>query len=73
MQWIFDAIAKYTGLTEQADILGVYDFMADSVRTFNGLSPADWKREAAEALAAWRYVNTDEGRAYMAALEAEYA
>jgi hypothetical protein len=73
MNWILETIAKYTGLTERDDLLGVYDYMADNVRAFGSLSPADWRREAKAALATWQYAQTPEGKAYLAALEAQYA
>lgn len=71
MQWVYEAITKYTGVTDQAEIVEIYGHMCDSVRTFNGLSPAQLRKEAREAKAVNDYLNTPAGKAYWASLQAE--
>lgn len=71
MQWIYEAITKCTGVIDQAEIEEIYGHMCDSVRTFNGLSPAQLRKEAREAKAVNDYLKTPAGKVYWAALEAE--
>lgn len=71
MQWVYDKIAEYTGVTDQVEIVEIYGFMADNVRAFSSLSPAQFRKEAREAKAVNDYLKTDAGKAYLASLEAE--
>lgn len=73
MQWVYDKITEYTGVTDQTEIVEIYGFMADNVRAFGGLSSAQFRKEAREAKAANDYLKTDAGKAYWASLEAEIA
>lgn len=72
-RWIEEAITKYTGATDAADVAEIMDFMADECHTFNGLSPDRFRRLALSAWEAVRYLKTPAGRAYMASLDAQYA
>ena len=70
--WVHEAITRYTGVTDEIELAEIYGHMADSVRTFSSLSPTEFRREAREARAVNDYLKTDEGKAYMAALDAEW-
>ena len=61
MQWVYEAITKYTGVTDQAEIEEIYGHMSDNVRAFSSLSSADLRREAREAKAVNDYLKSDEG------------
>ena len=71
--WVHDAIAKYTGVTSPAELAEIRDIMADTVRSFSSLSPAQFRNEAQTAKAVADYLKTDAGRAYEAELAAEFA
>ena len=72
MQWIYEAITKYTGATDPVEVNEIYGFMADSVRAFSSLSPQQWRKEAREAKAVNDYLKTEAGKAEWAALEQQY-
>lgn len=61
MQWVYEAITKYTGVTDQAEIVEIYGQMSDNVRAFNSLSPAELRREAREAKAVNDYLKSEDG------------
>lgn len=69
MQWVYEAITKYTGVTDHNEIAEIYGYMSDNVRIFSDLSPAQLRKEAREAKAMADYIKTDAGMAYMAQLE----
>ncbi|MEI6644085.1 MAG: hypothetical protein WCL10_18855 [Novosphingobium sp.] len=69
--WIEQTITKYTGVTDPADVAEIMDVMAGAVRTFGGLSPAVFKREAKAAWGIVSYLKTDAGQAEFAAYMAE--
>jgi len=71
MQWVYEKITEYTGVTEQAELVAIYGFMADNVRAFGSLSPTQFRKEAREAKAVNDYLKTDAGKAYWAKLEAK--
>ena len=71
--WIENTVTKYTGVTDPADVSEIVDVMSGAVRTFGGLSPAKFKREANAAWALVQYLKTDAGKAEMAAFDAQWA
>ena len=71
--WIVEAITKYTGVTNEADISDIYGEMCGAVRTFSGLSPAEWRREAKAAWEVVQYMRTPEADAEYSAYCAKWA
>ncbi len=72
MNWVFDLITATTGATDQIEINEIYGYMADEIRTFGDVSPAKLRREAHNGKVLFDYMQTDAGKAELAALEAEY-
>ena len=71
MQWVYEKITEYTGVTDQAEIEAIYGFMSDNVRAFGSLSAAQLRKEALEAKAVNDYLKTPAGKAEWARLNAE--
>lgn len=63
MNWIYQKITELTGVTDQAEVEQIYGFMADNVRAFGSLTPAQWRKEAREAKMVVDYLKTPEGKA----------
>jgi hypothetical protein len=70
--WIAESVAKYTGVTDSADIAEIIDIMADQCRTFSGLSPERFHALASEARELVFHLKTPAGRAAWATYKAEY-
>ena len=70
--WIAESVAKYTGVTDAADIAHIIDIMADQCRTFGGLSPERFHQLANEARELVFHLKTPAGKAAWAACKAEY-
>ena len=71
MNWVYEAITKYTGVTDHAEIVAIYGEMSDNVRAFSSLSPAQLRKEARDAKAVLDYLKTPAGAAYAAQLDRE--
>ena len=71
MQYVYDAITRYTGVTDQAEIAEIYSEMSDNVRAFSNLSPQQMAKEARDAKAMLDYLKTDAGKAEIAKLDRE--
>lgn len=71
MEWVYEKITKYTGVTDQAEIREIYGHMCDNVRAFSSLTASELCKEAREAKQVNDYLKTDAGKVYWASLMQE--